>query len=196
MNQNYHHYGLPSHYQAPVSNGYGTMLTSTPPYDDAAYATSHSTYSAPPQSLRTMAAYPSFASYSQIHTVSNGGSVQGSPAARCSSFTDTQPSNALFPCNPAVAARNRATSDAGNSALVPYTGQPSRSSTGTTRPNRASSPRQRASRNRAPSNASTSSCSTCSSTPSIRSSTRARTSTEVIHIAAGGMNVYIIYHRL
>ncbi len=120
MNQNHYHYGLPSHYQAPVINGYGVVLTSTPPYDDTAYAASHGTYSAPPQSLYTTAAYPSFASYSPIHTVSNGGSVQGSPAARSSSFIDTQPSNSPFPYNPAVAARNSATSDVGNSALVPH----------------------------------------------------------------------------
>ncbi|PBK91227.1 hypothetical protein ARMGADRAFT_1082015 [Armillaria gallica] len=108
------------------------MPSSTPPYDDTAYATSHGTNSAPPQSLYTVAACPSFASYSLTHTVSNGGSVQGSPAARSSFFTDPQPSNTPFPYNPAVAARNRATSDIGNSALVPYTEQPSPSSSGTT----------------------------------------------------------------
>ncbi len=155
MNQHYHHYGLPSHYQAPVINGYGTVPTSAPPYDDTAYATSHGTYSAPPQSLRTMAAYSSFSSYSPIHPVSNGGSVKCSPAARRSSFTDTQPSNTLFHYNPAVAARDRATSDAGI---------PSPSSTGSTGLNCVSSPPRRTPRNSAPSNASTSSCSTCSST--------------------------------
>ncbi|SJL18556.1 uncharacterized protein ARMOST_22150 [Armillaria ostoyae] len=201
MNQNYYHYGLLSHYHAPVMNGYCTMPVSTQPYHNTAHATSHGTYPALPQSLP-------LPSYAPVHTISWGSNVQGSSVAHRSPSINIQSSNALFPYNPAVVVRNRATSDVENSALVtytqrgtqssalfPYTGQPSPLSTITTRPNRASSLRQRAPRNCAPSSTSTSSCSTHYSTHTTSSSTRAGSSTEVVHISAGVVNVYIIYHQ-
>ncbi|PBK61714.1 hypothetical protein ARMSODRAFT_981286 [Armillaria solidipes] len=121
-----------------------------------AYPTSHG---APYQGDRTTVAYPPLPSHAPVHTISNGGNVRSSLATHRSSSRN-EPSTALVPYNPTVAARNRATSNARNdppnqgrnpsSALVPYTGQPSTASHGQ---NSIPFPRQDAPRNRVTSEA-------------------------------------------
>ncbi|KAK0197673.1 hypothetical protein F5146DRAFT_1130536 [Armillaria mellea] len=197
MDQNYYDYGLHSRSYAPFVNGYRVSMQ---PYCyNTAYPTSPSTYLSFPLS-------------GSAQTSSNSGNVQGFSEAGRSPYTNSPSSNAVFPYIPPVSA-GRPNFDAGDSnltaysqsrsqssALIPYTPPPHLSNTGTSRSNCSSSQRQHASRNRAPSTANSSSCSTRSSTSSqssfthpTNSSTRSHRSTDVVHIPAGGVNVYIIY---
>ncbi|KAK0472601.1 hypothetical protein IW261DRAFT_1596760 [Armillaria novae-zelandiae] len=124
MDGSYFDYGQPARSYAPLATGYGPLMQ---PYYNTEYLVSPGMYLSA-QDTRTPAAYAPLPLYGTAHTISNGGNVQDFSEPQRLSSPSVHLGNSVFPRSPAVSARNRATSDAGDSALISYIQSPSQHS--------------------------------------------------------------------
>ncbi|KAK0472600.1 hypothetical protein IW261DRAFT_735243 [Armillaria novae-zelandiae] len=131
MSYNYYNNRQPRDVSVP--NGYGAMPASRQSYHNTTHPTSRG---APHQGHRTTAVYPPLHSHTPVHTAPNRSHTHGSSTPH-RSFSRNEPSTALVPYNPAVAARHEPPSNATpspnharnpSSATVHHTMQPSTSS--------------------------------------------------------------------